>query len=418
MVHLVNEVRSLVPYDQAIVYRRGAGGSWRAAAVSGLHKSDPDTPLLHALGVLIARRSAMDSVGAFEPAAAAAAVALAEEQLASIRQLPFSHALWAPLPDLDERVDAGVLFLKELPFQSGAQVLLKRLGETYGHAWVAIAGRRRRQLPAIRRRWTAGAIVLVLIALGAMPVRLSVMAPVEVVAAQPHVMTAPISGVVKRIAVAPGTMVKAGALLVHFEDVAPRNEMLLSQQRLAVAEARNARITAAAFQDPTAAHELAAARAEQELAKVTYDYAVEVLARTVIRAPADGVVLYSDRRDLEGRAVQVGEEILQVAAPAHVALRADLSTSNSLPLKEGDRADVFLENAPLGGLPARIRYATYTPRVLPGGDTAYTVMMDPELGQAPRIGARGTVRLHGPDVPLAVQLLRRPLSVLRQTLAL
>ncbi len=419
LIHLVNEVRSLVAYDQAIVWRRrGAGRAWAPAAASGMTAVTPHPPLLQVLSKLVGAQPDHDKVAALSLADGSALEGLDRTQRQLLQDLPLTHGMWVPLPDLNDVTDVGVLFLKERPFNGAAQVILRRLGETYGHARVALTGRKRRTLPDIRRRWLFCALAACLLVAGALPVRLSVMAPVEVVAAQPDVMTAPIAGVVKRIEAAPGSVVKAGEVLIVFEDIQPRNEMLLSQQRLAVADARNARITAAAFQDPDAAHELAAARAEYELARVSYDYAIEVLERTVVRAPRDGVVIYSDRRDWEGRAVQVGEEILQVADPARVALRADLSTANSLPLQAGDAAEVFLENAPLGGLPVRIRYATYTPRVLPGGDTAYTVMMDPRKGSAPRIGSRGTARLHGPEVPLVVQLLRRPLAALRQNLAI
>lgn len=415
LTHLANEVRGLVPHDLAVVWRRGrAGRRWRAVAVSGLPGADPNTPLLDALARIVGARPEHADVAGVDMHAPETLAPLGEGQRRLVLELPFPNAYWVPLPDGAHRVEAGVLFMKEQAFSAGAPMLLGRLGETYAHAWRALAGSRRRLLPDVRRRWLAVAVAGGAIALGALPIRLSVMAPVEVVAARPDVVTAPINGVVKRIAVAPGSAVKAGDVLVVFEDIQPRNEMLLAQQRLAVAEARNARITAAAFQDAEAAHDLAAARAEYELARVTYDYTIEVLARTTIRARQDGVAIYSDRRDWEGRAVQVGEEILQVADPAHVALRADLSTASSLALAAGDEAEAFLENAPLGGLPLRVRYATYTPRVLAGGDTAYTVMMDPLPGHAPRIGARGTARLHGPRVPLVVQLLRRPLAALRQ----
>lgn len=419
LTHLANDVRSLVPHELAIVWRRARSGRrWRAVVVSGLQGVDPHTPLLDAMARLLGAQKNHAQVSALDMHAPDTLAPLSDAQRQLVLGLPFSHAYWIPLPDHADRVDAGVMFMKEQAFNAGAPMLLDRLGDTYSHAWRALAGRKRRTLPDVRRRWLAAAAVSAAIVVGAIPMRLSVMAPVEVVAARPAVITAPINGVVKRIEVAPGSTVKAGDILVVFEDIQPRNEMLLAQQRLAVAEARNARITAAAFQEAEAAHDLAAARAEYDLARVTYDYTIEVLARTTIRARQDGVAIYSDRRDWEGRAVQVGEEILQVADPKQVALRADLSTANSLALKAGDDAQAFLENAPLGGLALRVRYATFTPRVLAGGDTAYTVMMDPLPGYAPRIGARGTARLYGPQVPLAVQLLRRPLAALRQNVGI
>ncbi|MEK8049632.1 HlyD family efflux transporter periplasmic adaptor subunit [Ideonella sp. DXS22W] len=419
LMHLVNEARSLVPYGQAIVFRRRGGGrQWRPVAVSGLPSVDAHAPLLVALGRGLARQQpgVLHDMKSLDLQSAGAWPGLDERSRGVLRGFALPRGLWVPLPDAADRVDAGVLFLREAPFNPGATVLLRRLGQTYAHAWTALSGPRRRTLGQARTPWMLMLLVLLLGVLGAMPVRLSVMAPVEVVAAEPQVLTAPIQGVVRRIAVPPSAPVKAGDVVVQFDDIQPRNEMLLAQQRLAVAQARDARTAAAAFQDPEAAHELATARAEYELARVNYDYAVEVLARTAVRAPQDGVVIYTDRRDWEGRAVQVGEEVVQVADPRRIALRVDLPTGNSLPLEPGARGDVFLDNVPFGGIPAQVRHVAYTPRTLPGGDTAYTVMLAPEAGYQPRIGARGTVRLYAGEVPLAVQLLRRPLSALRQTL--
>ncbi|MDT7834252.1 HlyD family efflux transporter periplasmic adaptor subunit [Aquabacterium sp. OR-4] len=417
LMHLVNEARSLVPYGQAIVFRRRGGGrGWRPVAVSGLPSVDANSPLLVALGRGLARQtgSTLQDMKSLDLQSASAWPGLDERSRGTLRGFALPQGLWVPLPDAADRVDAGVLFLREAPFNPGATVLLRRLGQTYAHAWTALSGPRRRTLGQARTPWLVLAALLLLTALGAMPVRLSVMAPVEVVAAEPQVLTAPINGVVRRINVAPSATVAAGEVVVQFDDIQPRNEMLLAQQRLAVAQARDARTAAAAFQNPEAAHELATARAEYELARVNHDYAVEVLARTAVRAPQAGVVIYTDRRDWEGRAVQVGEEIVQVADPQRIALRVEVPTGNSLPLATGGRGDVYLDNVPFGGIPARVRHASYTPRTLPGGDTAYTVMLAAEPGHLPRIGARGTARLYGDEVPLVVQLLRRPLSAVRQ----
>ena len=421
LFHLVNEVRGLVQYGSAMVFRRQRGSErLRVVQLSDLPDVDREAPLLRALENRIVRLDAgigLDQPRTFVPIesnqddVAAADVAL-------LSDYPFVHLIWLPLKDRDGRVDAGVVFARADVFAPGEQTMLTRIAETYAHAWGALPVRRRftRGLP-LSRRWL-GTIAAALFVIAAFPVRLSVMAPVEVVAARPFVVTAPIAGVVKSILVAPNSTVTADQPLVQFEDIQPRNEMVLAQQRLAVAQARDAKTNAAAFRDPVAAHEMAATHAEFELARVTYDYAAEVAQRTLVRAPGAGLAIYTDRRDWEGRAVMVGEEIMQVADPARVALRIDLPTASSIELAPGADVDVYLDNSPLGGLAARLRSVSYTPRVQPGGTTSYTVMADPHDGAAPRIGARGTARLYGEHVPLIVQLLRRPFVATRQFVGL
>jgi hypothetical protein len=125
-------------------------------------------------------------------------------------------------------------------------------------------------------------------------------------------------------------------------------------------------------------------------------------------------VVYTDKRDWEGRPVMVGEEILQVADPTKIAYRVDLPTGNSIPLEAGAEVKVYLDSAPLGGLEAKLTSISYTPRVQSGGSSSYTVLAQAIDGPTPRIGSRGTAQLYGGHVPLIVQVLRRPIAATRQ----
>lgn len=395
LFHLANTVQHLVQHDQAMVLRRHAStGQLNVEVVSSLPSLDRSAPLVQDIE---ARFHQLDKDGL----------------LAQIHVAP--PELWLPLKDRDGRTDAGVMFKRSEPFSTGEQTLLARLAETYAHAWSALrvrqGGLARGVLLNRKRIMMAGGLVL---AVCCIPVRLNVMAPVEVIAAEPFVLTSPIAGVVKSILVEPNTAVSAGQVLVQFEDLQPRNEMALAQQKLAVAQARDAKVAAASFKDATAAHDMATAQAELELARVSYNYALEVLQRTQVATPAAGVVVYTDKRDWEGRPVMVGEEILQVADPAKIAYRVDLPTGNSIPLEAGADVNVYLDSSPLGGLAAKLASISYTPRVQSGGGSSYTVLAQATDGQTPRIGSRGTAQLYGGHVPLIVQVLRRPIAATRQ----
>ena len=395
LFHLVNAVQQLVKYDQAMVLRRHlTTGQLAVEVVSGLPCLDRSAPLIQEIE---ARFHQLDQDGL-----------LAQDHLVN-------QSLWLPLKDRDGRLNAGVVFSRTEPFSTGEQTLLSRLAATHAHAWSALRVHRGFGLGvAVNRKRVLIALGL-LAAVSCIPVRLSVMAPVEVIAAEPFVVTSPIAGVVRSILVEPNATVTAGQLLVQFEDIQPRNEMALAQQKLAVAQARDAKVAASSFKDATATHDLATAQAELELARVSYNYALEVLQRTQVTTPNAGVVVYTDRRDWEGRPVMVGEEILQVADPRKVAYRVDLPTGNSIPLETGAEVSVYLDSAPLGGLQATLQSISYTPRTQNGGNSStYTVMAHATDGPTPRIGARGTAQLYGGHVPLIVQVLRRPIAATRQ----
>ncbi|GGK09101.1 HlyD family efflux transporter periplasmic adaptor subunit [Pseudomonas matsuisoli] len=414
LFHLVNAMQDLLPYGQALAWRRPhRKGGWQLKVVSGLPVADRHTPLARDLTATLQREEAaghLSALYAFELSAPAED----RVRVTPIAEFPLRHALWLPLAGRENTTEAGALFLRETPFTPRDQALMQRLGDTYAHAWRAFAPRRALldSLPFTRR--TLGITAAALVGIGLIPVRLSVMAPVEVVADKPFVLTAPINGVIKQMLISPNAPVQANQPLVQFEDIQPRNEMIMAQQQLAVAEAKDSRTSAAAFNDRDAAHEMAIAAAEHNLARVGYNYSLEVLQRTTVRTPVDGIAVYSDRRDWEGRAVQVGEEILQVADATRIRYRLDLSTGNAIELAEGNPVSIYLESAPLGGLSADLASVSYTPHTLPGGQTSYALIAQPNDGATPRIGSRGTARVYGNYAPLAFQLLRRPIAAVRQ----
>lgn len=424
-VHLVNRVQQIVDCDRIVLCRWSrARRRWQVVRLTALPDAEPELPWVDAWQRRLAQwqrlrrlQQPLDLDLALSPPGVHRDDALD----ARLGGQGARHGRWQPLADRRGRVEAGVLFLRGRAWSAGECAVLGRLAETYAHAWLALPARRGLGLGGLYSGRRALLLLLLLGVIGALPVRQSVMAPVEVVAAEPRVITAPISGIVRQILVAPNQTVRAGDLLVQFDDIQPRNESVLAQQRMAVAQARYDKLKAQSFTDPLAGHELASARAEYELALVNHEYALEVLRRTQVRATRDGVALYAERRDAEGRAVQVGEELLQVADPGRVAYRIALAAGNLLPLGAGAEASIHLDQSPLGGLPARVREIAYLPRAQPDGSAAYAVRADPVAAGGPhaavaRIGARGTARLYGEPAPLAWQVLRRPWGALRQSL--
>ncbi|MBW5415827.1 HlyD family efflux transporter periplasmic adaptor subunit [Pseudomonas sp. MAG002Y] len=410
--HLANATQELVPYGQAVVLKRTrTRRPLRLNLISGLPVTDRHTPFARAVEDLIGQ---YDKAGRLDHAETFPLPAGHEQALSGLVDFPLRHAVWTPLADRNGRLMAGVLYLRATPFTEREQGLLKRMGETNGHAWRAFCKRRSvlDSLPLSRRTLAIAAALS--IGISCIPVRLSVMAPVEVTASNPFVLTSPINGVIKSILVAPNTTVQLDQPLVQFEDIQPRNEMVLAQQQLAVAQAKDSKTSAAAFTDRTATHEMAITRAEHELAQLSYNYSLEVLQRTLIRSPLKGLAVYTDRRDWEGRSVMIGEEILQVADPTHVSYRIDLATGNAISLKPGSPVGVYLENVPLGGLKGSLQSISYTPHTTAAGTTSYTLTAVPDDGATPTIGARGTARVYGEYAPLIYQLLRRPIAAVRQ----
>lgn len=150
-----------------------------------------------------------------------------------------------------------------------------------------------------------------------------------------------------------------------------RRQQALLDRRLVATEsaerARTARVSAereaasARFARATAQHELAAARAVLERDDDTTTGLIEL----EVVSPVDGVVL---RRYFEsGRAVQVGDRLLDVGDPAALEVEVDVLSSDAVRLQPG----LPVELLRWGGepaLPARVR------RVEPGGFTKVSAL--------------------------------------------
>jgi hypothetical protein len=405
---VANESRALVAYDQMFVLRQSAiRDALTVVAASSLARVDNNAPLIQAIeraakGFGTAPRRLENELSGDDPALA---------------DYPFTAWQWAPLLDREGRLFGGLLLARAAPWTDADTLRLTRIADTTGHGWLALTGgkppRRRINLDRRARRWIVGALIV-----GALfPVRMTALAPVEVVSAKPFIVSAPYSGVIARVEVAPNAMVREGQPVLTFEDIKVRNELQQAQERVAVARAKLDRATSASFGDPEQAREIAPLRAELDLAQTDYAYARDMMGKSQIAAPRSGMAIYSDRRDWEGRAVNVGDPILQIADPRDIAYRIDLPAKEQMRLEPGAPVKVWLDAQPLWALDGRVETASYLARPTADNILAFAVTAKP-VGGSPRIGSRGTAKLYGQRAPFIYTVLRRPIASARQFLGL
>ncbi len=410
---VANEARQVLPYGQMFVLRQARfGQGFEVQCASSLATVDRNAPLIHALEKAI-ERLALDH-GLEQPNAFDAGSLRADE---AFDEYPYSQVHWQPLLGKDGEVFGGLLFARDEPLREGEKYRAARIAETAAHSWLALSGGKPvRRLPVIdskKKKWIAAAIAVVLL----FPVRLTALAPAEIVAERPYIVAAPFSGRIASIEVTPNAPVKAGQVLLRFDDVRLDNELELAEERLAVARSRLERSTSSAFSDEDETSDIAIMRAEVEVAQAEYDYAKELAGQSAITAQRDGMALFSDRRDWEGRAVNVGDPIMQVVNPDEVMIRIDLPAAEQMSLEKGTKIKMWLDSQPLWAIDGLLETASYQARQTPDGTLAFalTAQLD---GDNPRIGSRGTAQVYGRWVPFVYSLLRRPIAALRQFVGL
>lgn len=329
---------------------------------------------------------------------------------------PFTHALYAPFAPEPE--NGGLLFAREYPFEEIDHRLAGRLAKIFGLT-AASARIRKRRKPKRRKPfalWTGAALMALALIV---PVPMTTLAPAEIVTSKPYILTAPFNGIVEDILVPPNMPVEKNTPILRFVDTSYQNEFILAGKEEAIAEAKLRQAAVGSFVSDGVKSQVAIAKAEKALAAARQDYARERLAKTVLTAPKEGLAIYSDPADWRGRHVTTGEAIIQIADPAKLRLRIEAPLSMGESLNGGARVKLFLDNAPLNTLDASLTSASYYAKSMPGGHMAYEAYADLEHKEGqplPRIGARGVAKIHGNKVPLGYWLLRRPITILRQSL--
>ena len=117
-----------------------------------------------------------------------------------------------------------------------------------------------------------------------------------------------------------------------------------------------------------------------------------------------------------GKPLPVGEKVMLIADPAAVELKIDLPVADSVVLAPGTRVKAFIDADPLHPIEAAVVHIDYQAKLSDTGVAAYRMIaaLGDQAAAPPQLGVRGTAQLYGPTAPLAVFLLRRPLSTLRQ----
>lgn len=409
----VNRLGAVMPYRLAVLLHPDPLRGARVASVSHLSEVDENAPFSQWLARLVRLRG-QEPVTVLTQATAPAELAadwaewLPEQAVLCRLTSPSGAELGWILAAFDEPLEAPALGLLQLACRQVALVLAAWRGRGWRLRWRS-QSRRTRMIPLV-----ALAVVAVLMFI---PVRLSALAPAEVTPLAPAAISVPVDGVLARFNVAPNTLVKAGAVVATIDDTVLRNRNAMSQKGLEVARAEFARAGSKSFADDQSRSELLTlkARIDERLADVAYTE--ELLGRIQLRAPVDGLVIYSSPDEWVGRPLVTGERIATVANPARAGLTLHLPADDAIAVEVGAQVQFYQNISPLDSLSAAVTQAGYETQATVDAGLAYVLRAEFPAGtQPPRLGLRGTAKVYGHYVPLGYYLLRRPFAGLRRML--
>lgn len=404
---LVNDSQTLFGFRHAALLIDG-----RVRAVTGITQPSPQAPFVAFVEracALLQERQGLQQCAVID------AGLLDRQARDDWQALSASEALWAPLQDRQGQVFGGIWYAREQPWPEAERLLAEQLSNGFSHAWLALEPRRPWRRGGLR--WKAAAVGALLLGCLIIPVRQSVLAPAEVVPLDGRVIASPLDGVVREVVVEPNQSVARGDLLVRFDDTTLRAQADVAERALNVAEAAYRAGSQRAFQDPQSKAQLDLLAAQVAQKRSERDYARELLGRAEVRAEHEGIAVFADAERWTGKPVRTGERLMELADPTRATLRIELDVGDAIRFADSAPIMLFLDSDPLTSHAATLERAAYEAQATPAGNLAYR--LDGRfVDMPPRIGLRGTAKVYGERVPLAVYLFRRPLAAIRKAVGL
>ena len=419
---MVNETRRILTGRQAALWRTprdplselaGAG----VISVSGLPEPDINAPYPQWLSSLFRHVLTPFPAAPLTLTAAQVPEAVAREWGDWLPE----NVLLVPL-SVRGQPQGALLIARETDWQEGELGVAAELADIYAHAIAAFGARSNwrdwlRARLANRRRLTMIGLGVVVVC--SVPVRLSVLAPAEVTPVEPFVVRAPMEGTVERFRIRPNQEVKAGDPLFDMDTTAARSRQEVARKSFDAAAEEYRQTAQLALTEDKGRQELSSRQAQLEEKRVEMEFSKDMLARVLVKAPRDGVAVFSDENEWQGKAVSTGERVLTLADPGKVEITVHLPVADAITLAPDAAAVFYANGTAFASFDVVVTSIAYRAEPSQEGVLSYRLKGRLTEGQAPpRLGAVGTAKVYGSWVPLIYHVLRRPLIALRQWLGM
>lgn len=248
------------------------------------------------------------------------------------------------------------------------------------------------------------------------PVRLSVTAPAEIVPENPGVIAIPFDGVLDTVLVNPGDKIEQGQIVAQMDKTALKARLANARESLNTIQSELSGARRLAMSNPDKKKELALLQAEIALKKVDLERAKDQLNKSDIRAPRDGVAIFSSVNELKGKPMGIGERVMMIADPDQKLLQIRVPSQSMISIVEDIPVSFHMNVSPLKSYKAGIKNIGYQATPDPDGLLTYKIRASlSETDKAAlRLGWQGSGKVYGSWSILSYAILRRPLIFLRK----
>ncbi len=359
---IVNAPQAVIPYERAAIALE-QGGRYKLCAVTGITQIDADAPDIAPLNAIL-RWSLMSEEIVYVRQHGEEIDAEREETRAKFRSYFETSGMRAfyAIPLTDDTGRVGILSLESADpdFLSPAHVEILQV--LAGQATVAlrnaqmykevpfisvlepVLARKRKFMAMEKRRRTltvaAAGALLIFLAVFPLPLRVdgdAVVAPLHSAQIEPEV-----EGVVSKVYVREGDRVTRGQVIAELADWEARSTLAQAQARYQTALLQMNRSLAT-----NDGSEAGAQRVQAEFWKSEVARDQELLDKTRLRSPIDGLMATPHVENMVGRRLQYGDSFAEVVDTSRAVVDVAVEDTDSALLRSGAQASIKLNSFPM-----------------------------------------------------------------------
>lgn len=295
-------------------------------------------------------------------------------------------------------------------------IIINFLLQGYAAAWAKILPKFTLPIFKIRPSVAVSSVAIVLL-LTLVKVPLRIVAPCEIVAKDPTIISAPLEGIIEGLHVDPGQTVEKGQLLFNYDKRVPLQELKVAEKQVEIAESELNRTNVLAYTDKKMLGDISIL--ELRLKKELFDLELAKYraGKLDVKAPKEGVVVMNNPDNWRGTPVKIGEKIMMLADPQMTKVRIWVPESDNIVIDFKKPIKVFLNTNPENSYKAQLNYISAYSIVNEKSLTSFIAEADwVEKNKNFKLGLKGSAVLYGDNVSLFYYIARRPWAFLRNWL--
>jgi hypothetical protein len=419
---IVNQTLEIIPYEQAVLFGIDYSSKLKVEAISNIVSVDATSPFVQ---YTLDLANNLLNLYNTEEIKLVNTSDLPKDIKDQIKEYSPSNIVWIPLKTIKNNIEVEfylMLFRNEI-FNQKEIELLNYLASSYKYFLFATKKNSfstKLKNMKINNKYVKYVFVALFLAMF-IPVKMSVLAPCEIQAKNPYVLTSPIDGSIDEIKVNSNEHIKKDKLIVKIKDIDLINTYEISKKKLDTVQAELHSMIQAGFYDIDKKSQISRLETEVKLKEAELAYAKSLLEKTDIYSKAEGIVIVDNPNEWKGKPVITGERILLIANPNEIEIKIMLSVKDALFLEENADVKIFVDNKIFETWNAKITQISYKPQATPENVISYKIIADfddlKENENIPKIGLRGTAKIYSQEVTLFFYLFRKPITSLRQLIA-